>query len=81
MLTPQQCSGPWCTPAETWIAAAAAAALPLLQAHEQVSAAQADAEQQRKAAAHHAEVALLREGELQALRAELKALHKVGAVW
>lgn len=48
----------------------------LQQAHQQVAAAQADAEQQRKAAEQQAEHARLREGEVQELRAELKALRK-----
>jgi len=51
----------------------------LQQAHQQVAAAQADAEQQRKAAAQQAELTQLRENELKALRAELKALRKTEA--
>lgn len=47
-----------------------------MQAHQQVSAAQADAEQQRKLAAQQAELTQLRDSELQQLRAELKALRK-----
>jgi hypothetical protein len=47
-----------------------------MQAHQQVSAAQADAEQQRKLAAQQTEATQLRDSELQQLRAELKALRK-----